>query len=299
MQEHREEVASVRAGRSTLSDDVVDDLVEPLLRLQEAEGGPGRQIVEDREESPHSRGEGLQDRFHRGRRLGGVARHVGVEEGFGDDLQRHLHLFLHVAVLAVGPPLHHPLGGLNHHRAVGVDPLAVKGRLRESPLASPEVPFAGEQPFPQGRLRHPEGEMLAKLAVAGDEHLLDHVRVVNEHDLAMGEAKRHHVAMVPETSFEKPKPVRRELTEVARHPRPFGPGIEASGRVGAIIVMGNFTLGGREETRTRRTLRSSALILVGTPRLWKGVAAGVLLRAGGASKIVPLIVSLGGCTRVV
>ena len=55
-------------------------------------------------------------------------------------------------------------------------------RLGELALAAPEVPLAGQQPLAERPLRLAQPIMLDELAILFDQHLLDQLGVVGEHD---------------------------------------------------------------------------------------------------------------------
>ena len=80
----------------------------------------------------------------------------------------------------------HSLGGLDHEPGVGGDPLAVERRLGELALAPPELSLAGQEPLAQRPLRLPQPIVLDELAILVDQHLLDQVGMVGEHDRCLG-----------------------------------------------------------------------------------------------------------------
>ena len=135
--------------------------------------------------------------FHGFARLGRVAADLGVEQRLGHDLQGQVHhVGLGVADLAVAPRLQHPLGVIDHEPAVRSDPLAVKRRLGQLALAAPELAFAGQEPLPERPLRLPQPIVLDELPILVDQHLLDQVGMVDEHDSPGAESGRNQVAIL-------------------------------------------------------------------------------------------------------
>ena len=76
-----------------------------------------------------------------------IVRNVGIEERLDDDLEREpRHVFRDVAVFAVLPIRDRALRVVDPDVAVRADSLAVKRRLGQASLASPEVAFASDKP---------------------------------------------------------------------------------------------------------------------------------------------------------
>jgi len=68
----------------------------------------------------------------------------------------------------------------SHRGAIGRDTLAVKCRLRETPLSEMEVAFAREQPFAEQHLRPLEPPPLVKVPVVRDEHIPHEIRMAEQ-----------------------------------------------------------------------------------------------------------------------
>jgi hypothetical protein len=118
-----------------------------------------------------------------------------AEEAPGDDAQRELHhVLVHVPHLALAPGTREPLGIPGHHLPVGRQALAVEGGLHEPALPQPGLALVGQQPVAQQSTQNPPLQrILGVVAVAGDEDVLDVVRVVEHVRLLSQVGEVHHV----------------------------------------------------------------------------------------------------------
>src|ERR1043165_4861457 len=77
-----------------------------------------------------------------------IVRHVRVEERLDDDLERESrHIAREIPVFTILPAGDRAFGILDHPTAIRADPLAVKSRLCEPALTSPEIAFARHKPI--------------------------------------------------------------------------------------------------------------------------------------------------------
>src|SRR2546429_8128563 len=76
----------------------------------------------------------------------GVARDIGVKQGFGHDLESEpYHFLVHIAFFPVAPALQHALRVLHHGHCISGDARPMEPRLHQPPLPQPEIAFAREQ----------------------------------------------------------------------------------------------------------------------------------------------------------
>src|SRR5262249_18463365 len=85
---------------------------------------------------------------------------------------------------------------VSHHRAVGLEPLAMERGLAEAPLPRVELALARQQAFAQERLRPLDAPALHEVVLARDQHLADVVRVDEEVDLALHDPAPDDVALL-------------------------------------------------------------------------------------------------------
>ena len=150
-------------------------------------------------------------------------------------------------------PREHPLGGRDHGRGVGGDPVAVEGRLRKLALLPPEVALARQQAVAQAGPRLAERAVLDEVAVLRDQHLLDEVGMVQHPNPHRTEPKIDDVAVGAGTLGEKPEPVALERPQMARQPVPSGTAAaRCSYAVGlAVAVIANHSISVRGTVRGR------------------------------------------------
>ncbi len=190
-----EKVAGVVVGIATLLDDAVDDLREiadGTLGLKIAASGKplwghdeaakvGRVFEEDVEIFADLRG---------------IARDIGVEERFADDLESEAHHGFVQIELLVGPPGLQELGGaFGHGGGVICDAIAMEGGLHHAALAQPEFSFAGEEAVAEEMTISAEDAALDELFVVGDEDVFDLIGVKEEIGADVEEAKADDVAV--------------------------------------------------------------------------------------------------------
>ena len=157
--------------------------------------------------------------------LGRIAADLRVEQGLGHDLQgQPHHVVLDVADLSVVPRFEHPLGVFDHEPGIGGDSLAVERRLGKLALASPEFPFAGQEPLTQRPPRLPQPIMLDELAILVDQNLFDQVGMVGEDDISGSEPGRDQVAVLAGPAGHGSQLVAAELLQVAEEPLPLRSG---------------------------------------------------------------------------
>src|SRR6185436_9745319 len=116
----------------------------------------------------------------------------------------------------------------DHVLRVGADALPVEGGLREPPLAGVELAFAGEEPFAEEELRPFQAAALAEVVLAGDEDVLDEVRMLHEIAVARPRPEAHDVARIVAREageeLERIAPEGQELTQHGGALRPEGNG---------------------------------------------------------------------------
>jgi len=59
---------------------------------------------------------------------------------------------MHVTDLSIPPPVQHPLGPVDHHLAVGLDPVVMEGGRHQPALPKPEVALARQEPLSEDGL---------------------------------------------------------------------------------------------------------------------------------------------------
>jgi len=198
---HQEREEVVRVGvlaSSPRVDDPEDERVEGLQRSLEAKvlpaGYPLRRLddrfrivigVADRDPQR------LSDRI-------GLGADGGTEERAGDDAKGQLHhLGVHIDDLAdtLVPLGQHRVGLLDHRGNERRDAIAMKRRLRQLPLPTPELPFTGDQPFAQNELEALVVGALRVVSVVVDEDVVNGLHVVDEEVPGMRKLQADHVAL--------------------------------------------------------------------------------------------------------
>jgi hypothetical protein len=111
---------------------------------------------------------------------------------------------------------------------VGADALPVERGLREPPLARVELAFAREEPFAEEELRPFQAAALAEVVLAGDEDVLDEVRVLHEIAVARAGPEAHDVPRIlardAGEELERIAPEGQELAQNGRALRAGGNG---------------------------------------------------------------------------
>jgi hypothetical protein len=159
-------------------------------------------------------------------------RHVRVEKRLDDHFGRQPH---HVAMdrshLTGLPRCQEPFRKLDDRGCVRGNSIAMKRRLRQTPLPKPEIAFARQQPLPEEPLheRSPIAERFAEITAIGSEHVFDVRRVVQQTDRAVEKTQRNEIAVVPDAAFQKSERVSAELLQVAQKESAFRAGPARSG----------------------------------------------------------------------
>src|SRR5690242_19782974 len=102
---------------------------------------------------------------------------------------------MHVALFSSAPAFHDALRIFDHGLRVCRDARTVKGRLHQAPLPQPEIPFAGEQPFPKNVPVRPQHAALEVAAWMTDQHLFNEVGVIDENVAKIDDADADDVAV--------------------------------------------------------------------------------------------------------
>ena len=76
----------------------------------------------------------------------------------------------------------HPRRAIHHHRAIGLNALAMKGGRGDAPLTAVDLTIAGDQPLTEQDLHSPLGSLLDEVLRLVDEHLVDECGLVDEDD---------------------------------------------------------------------------------------------------------------------
>src|SRR6266481_5254270 len=126
-----------------------------------------------------------------------------------------------VAFFPVVPVAQHPCRVLHHRRRIGSDAPAVKRRLRQPPLAQPELSFAGEQAFAEDVPVRTQHAAFYIFAGVGYERFLDCVRMVDENRLEIQDSDSRDVAIFASEFGEVFERSVIERTE-RPPPEPFG-----------------------------------------------------------------------------
>ena len=192
--EEGEEIAGVVVGFAALLDDAVDDLREV------ADSAPGLKITACGEPlGSHDQAAKVGCVFEEDVEifadLRGVARDVGVEESFADDLEGETHHgVVEVDGLAGLPGFEEARGAGGHGGGVVGDAVAVEGGLHHAALAEPEVTFAGEEAVAEDVPIGAEDATLDEFFGVVDEDVFDVVGVKEQVGADVEEAEADDVA---------------------------------------------------------------------------------------------------------
>ena len=167
-----------------------------------------RQALEDRRKRGHRHRKRLEDRRQRLAYRPGVRLDVGAEQRLADDRQRQpVHFAGDVQGLAVAPARRRPLRVRDHRVGVGGDALLVERRLREPALAPMQIAFARQQPFAEQLFRALERTPFLEQPRARHQHVLDVVRMVQQHEPLRADPEADDVAILAREPRERAEPV--------------------------------------------------------------------------------------------
>jgi hypothetical protein len=128
-----------------------------------------------------------------------VSFRIHVEQRFDGDLERKdHHLLMHVAGLVFPPGLKHLLGIVHHYAAIFSYAPAMKSRLRQSPLAQPEVAFARQEPVTENASKEWEAKIdgFNKRPIVCYQDVFNVLRVIENVDGYMKKTKSSYVAVL-------------------------------------------------------------------------------------------------------
>src|SRR5436309_15471173 len=113
VKEHREKITGVAAASAAFADDTMENaLDEGDFALDAKVGGRGHPMW-NKKGAPEIGAE-FEQQLKRVSDVPGVARDIGVKQGFGHDLESEPYRFLvHIAFFSVAPALQHSLRGLD------------------------------------------------------------------------------------------------------------------------------------------------------------------------------------------
>src|ERR1700682_3088677 len=103
---------------------------------------------------------------------------------------------MRVAFFPVAPAAQHSFRVLHHRRRIGSDAPAMKRRLRQTPLAQPELSFAGQQAFAEDVPVCAQHASFNVFSGVGNQRLFDQVWMIDENRPEIKNADARDVAIL-------------------------------------------------------------------------------------------------------
>src|SRR5437667_9958197 len=139
VKKHREKITGVAAASAAFADDTVENaLDEGDCALDAKAGGRGHPMWY-KKGAPENGAE-FEQQLKRFSDVPGVARDIGVKQGFGHNLESEpYHFLVHIAFFPVAPDLQLALRVLQYGHCISRDARPMEPRLHQPPLPQPEI----------------------------------------------------------------------------------------------------------------------------------------------------------------